>query len=200
MTLASPLCGTLTLVFAGASLIALLALHLLPTGLAPQEHAVSEYGIGRYRLGYRAMTLAMGAAGTSAAVGVATAFPVGGRTVAVILLAVFAACRLAISWFPMDPPGTTTPTPIGAAHVALAIGAFVSAPFAASRMYRGVSGLAGYGGYATALQVAVWVSGASVVGMLLLRRGGLRRWFGAIERLVYLGIFVLLFATGAVML
>jgi hypothetical protein len=36
-----------------------------------------------------------------------------------------------------------------------------------------------------------------IVGMLLLRRTPLHRWFGAVERLVYAGIFVLLFATAA---
>ena len=35
-----------------------------------------------------------------------------------------------------------------------------------------------------------------IVGMLLVRRTPAHRWFGAVERLVYAGIFVLLFATG----
>ena len=193
----SPLWGGLVLITAAAALVTLAVLHVLPTGLAPTSAAVSQYGISRYRLGYRVLTVSMGAAGLTAAAGVAATFPSDDRTAAVVLLVVFGVCRLVISWFPMDEPGTRPPTSTGITHGLLAIVTFVSAALAASRMHRAVNRIGGFGGYDTALQVAVWVTAVGIVGMLLVRRTPLHRWFGAVERLGYVGILVLLFATGA---
>lgn len=48
---------------------AMIILHLLPTGLSPVRNAVSQYGITRYRQGYRILTVALGVAGLAAVVG-----------------------------------------------------------------------------------------------------------------------------------
>ena len=107
----------------------------------------------------------------------------------------FGGCRLVISWFPMDAPGTRPPTSTGLIHAVLALITFLSAALAASRMYRAVDRLGGFSGYVNALQVAVWLMAIGIVGMLLVRRTPLHRWFGAVERIVYAGIFVLLFGS-----
>lgn len=113
--------------------IALIALHLLPTGLSPVRAPVSQYGISRYRAGYRVQTVAYAVAGVGAAIGIA-ALPQGGRLV-VVLCAIFAAARAAISWFPMDRPGGT-PTSNGRRHGLLATVAFLSVALAAAQLAR----------------------------------------------------------------
>ena len=46
----------------GMQLLALIALHLLPTGYSPVRDAVSDYGVGPYRAGFWAQALAGGIA------------------------------------------------------------------------------------------------------------------------------------------
>ena len=157
------------------ALAALVTLHLLPTGLPPLQHAVSEYGISRYRAGYRVLTVALGVAGVAAAALTAAA---GARRAVVMLLALFAASRLAISWVPMDPRGTPRSSR-GTGHYVLAFVAFVSAAVAAGRLQ----------GDGSVFSVATALFIAGFVGMF-----AARPWFGAAERLVYAGIFVLLVA------
>lgn len=114
----------------GAGALALLALHLLPTGLSPARNPVSQYGITPYRAGYRVQTIAYALAGVGAAIGMAA---IPGSSLVVGLLLLFAASRLAIRWFPMDTPGTT-PTVTGVAHGVLAAIAFGSVGLAALRL------------------------------------------------------------------
>lgn len=180
------------------ALAALLALHVLPTGLAPAHHPVSQYGIGRYRSGYRVLTLALGVAGAATAAAVALAYPPAGRGQVVVLLAVFAVCRLVISWAPMDRPGGPRSTR-GTVHALLALGAFVPVTVAAGRMWRAAQRSPALFSFADRAVVAAAfvLLAAGLVAMFLARRlPGVRRWFGALERVVYAGIFVLLFGTG----
>lgn len=180
---------------------ALVVLHLLPTGLSPMRDPVSQYGITRYRLGYRVQTIAFGIAGIAAAVTVATGLHVPHRKATVALLVVFGLCRLVISWWPMDSPGAPTSTR-GTVHLFLAVIAFLTAPIAANRLLAAVGDAASgtttpFGaGPRTALTVAFWLMIAGLVGMFFLRRLGGRRFFGAAERLIYLGIVVLLSTIG----
>lgn len=171
--------AVLDLAASAIALAALVTLHLLPTGLPPLQHAVSEYGISRYRAGYRALTVALGVAGVAAAALTAAA---GARRAVVVLLALFAASRLAISWVPMDPRGTRR-TPRGTGHLVLAFVAFVSAAAAAGRLH----------GDGIAFSVATALFIAGFIGML-----AARPWFGAAERLVYAGTFVLLVSAAVV--
>ena len=87
--------------------VALVLLHLLPSGLSPLRNPVGQYGITRFKAGYRAQTLAYGLAGVGAAIGIA-ALPRPSQLV-VVLCCVFAASRAGISWFPMDAPGAEQP-------------------------------------------------------------------------------------------
>lgn len=164
--------------------VALLALHLLPTGLSPVRDPVSQYGISRYRTGYRVQTLAYAVAGLGAAVGVA-ALP-GTHTLPVLLCVAFAAMRAAISWFPMDSPGTPT-TVTGRRHGLLAIGAFVSVALAAASLSRALdrshtdATTAALSGALAALMLA------ALLAMAVDRRTGGNR-FGLVERGFYLGM------------
>jgi hypothetical protein len=177
------------------ALVALVVLHLLPTGLSPIHNAVSQYGITRYRQGYRVLTVGLGVAGLAAAALVAERYPRPGRAVIVALLVLFGLCRLVISWFPMDRPGTPR-TGRGAAHLALAAGAFLSIALVANRMQRAAGHALG-DGYRNALAVAAWLLLLGLLGLLITGRFDPRhRYFGAAERLIYAGSFLLLIATG----
>lgn len=186
------------LVATAVALGAMVALHLLPTGLSPAHHPVSQYGIGGYRLGYRVLTVALGAAGLAAAALVAVAYPPQQRQVIVALFTVFGLCRLAISWWPMDAPGEPR-SKRGTIHVALAAGAFATATIAANQLQHIAGQLAPMAGagYRYAVGAAFWLLVTGLLGMLVARRvDAQHRWFGAAERLVYAGTYLLLFATG----
>jgi hypothetical protein len=126
------LAGTWAIAFGLAvGLAALAVLHFLPTGLSPVRNAVSQYGISRYRDGYRVQTLGYALAGLGAALGLAQLpGPVG---LVVLLCLVFAAARAAISWFPMDAPGGQR-TATGSWHGVLAIVAFGAVGLAAASL------------------------------------------------------------------
>lgn len=83
----------------------------------------------------------------------------------------------------MDPLGAPR-TPRGTGHSVLAVVAFVSAAAAAERLH----------GDGVAFSISVALFFAGFVGMFLARR-----WFGLAERIVYLGIFVLLTAVAVVL-
>ena len=116
--------GIIALVALAATVASLVWLHLQPTKLSPIRDPVSQYGITGFRAGYRAATIAFGAAGLALAVGISEALGTRGLA-AVILLVVFGITRAVISWFPMDAPGMKW-TRTGWAHFALAFAAFGS--------------------------------------------------------------------------
>jgi len=130
MEIAGALMITLGLV---VGLAALVVLHVLPTGLSPARNAVSQYGITRYRNGYRVQTLGYALAGLGAAVGLTKLL--GSVQFVVALCVVFAAARAAISWFPMDAPGGDH-TATGRRHGLLAIVAFGAVGIAAEGLAR----------------------------------------------------------------
>ncbi|MGH8961330.1 MAG: DUF998 domain-containing protein [Jatrophihabitantaceae bacterium] len=184
------------------ALAAMIALHSLPTGLSPVRTPVSQYGITRYHQGYRVLTVALGVAGLAAAAAVATAYPPQKRSTIVALLVVFGLCRLAISWWPMDTPGQPRSSH-GTVHLALAVGAFLTVTVAADKMQQAVARPTQVfgAGYATALDAAFWLLVIGLVGLFITRRLDARhRYFGAAERLIYMGIYLLLIATGVSLL
>ncbi|HEY2325977.1 MAG TPA: DUF998 domain-containing protein [Gaiellaceae bacterium] len=143
---------------------ALVALHLLPTGLSPLRDAVSRYGISDYALGYRVQTLGYALAGAGAAIGLA-ARPDTGRSV-VVACVVFAVSRTAISWAPMDSAREL--------HWLLAVAAFASVGTAA-RLLRHESHTS---------RVIALLMLAAFVAMVFTRRGGIPL-FGLFERALY---------------
>jgi len=172
-----------------ASLVAtvgsLVYLHVAPTGLSVIRNAVSQYGITKYRIGYRTATISFGVAGIALAVGIDGAIHGKGKTVVVGLLVVFAVGRLIISWFPMDEPGTPR-TSTGSTHGIIAIVTFGSATAAAFRLG---SVLAKGGTWHTLAPTSTgfgWAMIVCIVGMALGRASpAIRGRFGAIERGLY---------------
>lgn len=163
---------------------ALAALHILPTGLSPLSNPVSQYGISDYKLGYRIQTIAYGVAGVGAAIGVTT-LP-GASALVVVLCSLFAAARLAISWFPMDAPGAA-PTATGRRHGILGITAFISVGLAATQLSRALNHHHADGTFAGTSGVLALVILVGLLAMTLERRLG-ARLFGLAERLSYLAM------------
>jgi len=177
--------GIIALLALAVTVASLVWLHLQPTGLSPVRNPVSQYGITSFRAGYRAATIAFGAAGLALAAGISQA--IGGRAlVAVTLLVVFAVTRAAISWFPMDAPGAQR-TSSGRAHGWLAIAAFGAATLAALRLGTVLSRAARWHSFAPVSVALGWLMVALLVAMALARSvPAVRDRFGAVERAFYL--------------
>jgi hypothetical protein len=188
--------GAVSLAGTSVALGALCALHVARTGLSPLRDAVSRYGISPSRAWYRVMTIAMGVAGAGIAVALVSVRLGGRATTVVALVAIFSACRLVISWFPMDAPGSPRTT-TGTVHGLLAIGTFVSIAAAAIRLCRVLELDPRLDTVANASKVLGWVMAALVLLLFLARLAPeLRRSFGATERLLYLAILVWLAVIG----
>ncbi|HLW94228.1 MAG TPA: DUF998 domain-containing protein [Solirubrobacteraceae bacterium] len=176
--------GAIALVALAGVLASLGYLHLAPTGLSPIRNPVSQYGITPQRAGYRVATITFAGAGAALAVGIDRAL--GSRAASVVvLLAIFAAARAAISWFPMDAPGAP-PTGTGHAHRLLATAAFGGATAAAFKL----ASLLGDGGRWHGLAPVSYALGAlmaaCLAGLLLGRSyPALRARFGLVERGFY---------------
>jgi Protein of unknown function (DUF998) len=187
--------GVVTVVGSACCLVALVALHLLPTGLSPLTNPVSQYGITRYRAGYRVQTIAMGIAALATAVGVAE-LAISSAGLVVGLFVVFGLARLAISWFPMDAPGTTR-TETGRRHGLLALAAFGGATLATLRLGTALERGGLWGGARSPL---VGLGVAMAICLLAMgtarRTHATRRYFGLIERAFYAGALAALLVVG----
>lgn len=193
---ADEVAGVVSLLATASALGALAYLHVAPTGLSPVRAAVSQYGISPYRSWYRALTVSMGAAAAALAVALATGRTVPGTTTLVGLVGAFAACRLAISWFPMDAPGAPR-TSTGTAHGLLALVTFVSVTVAAVRLGRVLDAQVALHPVAVASRLLGWGMAACVALLFLARLGpDLRRRFGVIERALYALILAWLVVVG----
>ncbi len=188
--------GTLAAVAVAAG--ALVTLHVLPSGLSPLRDAVSHYGITRYRLGYRVLTISMGVAGLAAAAGLAAV--VHGRAALVdLFLLTFALARLAISWYPMDEPGAE-PTQHGRRHGMLALLTFGPVMVAALRLPRALQLEGVWTSELGLLRAVGWLLLASAVGMIMDRRLADAKHFGLAERVFYLATFCWLVLVGLALL
>jgi len=176
--------GVIALVALAATVGSLGYLHVEPTGLSPVRNAVSQYGITPFKAGYRAATIAFALAGLALAVAVSQALHHRG-VATITLLVVFAAARAAISWFPMDHPGTPR-TQTGTIHGLLAIAAFGSATAAAFRLTKALSRPGTWHALEGTSRVLGWLMLVCLIAMALPRWfPAARRWFGAIERGFY---------------
>lgn len=164
---------------------ALVALHLLPTGLSPIRNPVSQYGITRYRAGYRVQTLAYAVAGVGAAIGLSQVRGPASTTVVVALCVIFAATRAAISWFPMDKPGGET-TATGRWHRILALVAFGSVGVAAGQLGRLLNHDKTHASLASASDVLAVLILISFLAMAVGRARPAGGYFGLAERGFYL--------------
>lgn len=192
--------GFVTLAGIATQLGALVYLHFARTGLNPFRNAVSQYGITDRRAGYRVQTLAMGTALASAGVAVAIAWRGPGVAVIVALLLVAASSRVAISWYPMDAPGSAQTT-TGLAHRFLALIAFVSIADAAWRVSRLLQSPPQWSGLRNASTTWTIVMVIALILIVLTRVApGGRHVFGLVERVFYVGAMGFVAATGGAFL
>ncbi len=161
-------------------LAALVYLHLLPTGYRPLHDAVSDYGVGRYKVWYRVQASALGTAGLLLAVGLWRGVdPAPTKTV--VLLVAFGLARIAIPWFPTDLRDEER-TRDGRVHLRLAGVAFLAVALAGPTFHRAVSHNPSWASIAHLLGALGWaVTATSIATALALRSG----WFGLFERLLY---------------
>lgn len=189
--------AVLALLGVAVAVIALVALHVVPSGLSPLRDPVSAYGISRWRALYRTQTVATAVAAVSLA-GALLAAGIPSTLPALIALAALALTRAPISWVPMDAadaPRTAT----GRRHNLLAFGAFAAA--SVGGFMTGIAfSAAGFDGAANASTVLGWVmTVASAVTILASVVRPLKPIFGLAERAIYLGMFAWL-VLGAVVL
>jgi hypothetical protein len=165
-------------------LVSVVLLHFLPTGYDPIRNAVSDYGVGRYRIWHRIAVVSLAAAGFANAIGsFGTIRPEPGLVI--VFLTVFAVARILIPLFPTDVEGQPH-TRTGRVHWVLAITAFASLATAAG-FFKG-TGLD---------DVIGWVVvGTAVFMILVLCVPRLRRILGFAERLFYFSMICWFLITG----
>jgi len=176
--------GWIVLVLMAVTVIGLVAVHVLPTGLSPLRNPVSQYHLTPYRPWIATSTIASGVAGIAAIV-VVTGVLGGAGTVTAVLLGVYAASRIIIPFVRMDPPDTPTTTR-GHIHTVLAFGAFGPAT-AAAFVAGGAFHDAGFPMLATWSTVFGVIAAVGAVGMLVCSLSKRRGLFGFFERVIYVG-------------
>ncbi|HWU46844.1 MAG TPA: DUF998 domain-containing protein [Humibacter sp.] len=185
---AAVVAGWVSLAGVATTIVSLVALHIVPTGLSPRRNAVSQYGISRFRGGYRVATIALGVAGGALAVASASRLSGNASAQVTFLLGVFAVARLIISWFPMDVPGGERTTH-GRLHGLIAIVTFVVVAAAALRLGALLGRQTSWPGLAPISFALGGLMVACLIGMASARSStAARSWFGAIERVFYVGM------------
>ncbi len=167
----------------GVQTIALIALHLLPTGYDPRIDAVSDYGIGKYRGLFWTQALAGAVGCFTLAVALGDAKP-SMPTEAIVLLVIAGLARLFIPVFPTDQNGSRWQTVPGSIHMILAIVIFAAIIFAASKLGSTLEHRAAWHGVNGWLNVLPWVMTGGAVGTLVAMRSRFKR-VGLFERLFY---------------
>lgn len=189
--------AVIALVGVAAAVVSLVILHIVPTGFGPVRDAVSAYGISRYRLFYRAQTIATAVA--AAALAIALPSRIETHAVrAVIFLVILAVVRAGIGWFPMDDPaGGRSST--GRVHNLLAFAAFAAASVGGFMVAIAFSSDPALAPFAAVSQGLGWeMSVASA--LTIVSAIAMRAIFGLLERLIYLGMFAWLVVTAVALL
>jgi len=198
--------GLLIGVLAAISVAATLAylailgvLHVLPTGYDPVRHAVSDYGVGRYRSLFT-VALYVSSVGVFALAfalikGVGSP-PLATRELWYLLLIPLA--RVGMSLYPTNLEGQRI-SRTGLLHYVFAILAFTFTYLAISGMTPALRNLDPDGWVHDALGWTAWIVGPALALVVLTMVGPLRRMFGLFER-IFLGSTNLWFALAAVLL
>jgi hypothetical membrane protein len=174
-----------TVVAIAVQTIALVALHVLPTGYDPKTDAVSDYGIGEYRGWFWAQALAGGVGCFALAVALGGAKP-SMPTETIVLLVIAGLARLLIPVFPTDQNGSRFQTAAGTIHMILAIVIFAAIILAASKLGSTLEHRPAWHGVKGWLTALPWVMIGGAVGTLVALRGPrLKRIVGLFERLFY---------------
>jgi hypothetical protein len=113
--------------------VALIVLHLLPTGYNPVRDAVSDYGVGPYRGWFWLQAVAGGVGCLALGIALAQLHPVT-PTQAVVALIVTAGARFLIPFFATDQHGSRFQTLHGTIHMILAVIAFGGLVWAAGAL------------------------------------------------------------------
>jgi hypothetical protein len=173
---------------AATQALALIALHLLPTGYNPVRDAVSDYGVGRYRAIFWLQAIAGAIAGFALADALAKTTTPPIPNVVVDLLVVASAARLLIPFFETDQGGSRFQTIHGTVHMVLAIVIFAAIIVAASELGSTLEHQAAWHSVKGWLTTLPWVMTGAAIGLVV----GLRPWalrlhriYGLIERVFY---------------
>jgi hypothetical protein len=165
--------------------VALVTLHVLPTGYNPVRNAVSDYGVGPFRGWFWAQAVAGGVAGLALAIALADSHP-SKPTLVVVLLLVSAGARFLIPAFATDQDGSRFQTSAGTIHMILAIVIFAALTIAASELSGTLEHEPAWHHVKGVLAVLPWVMTGSAIGIVLALRGPrLKMIFGSFERLFY---------------
>jgi len=177
--------GVVTAIAVAVQGLALIVLHLVPTGYNPRTDAVSDYGIGPYRGLFWTQALAAGVAGFALAIALGDTKPSIPSEV-IVLLVISGVARLLIPVFPTDQNGSRFQTARGTVHMILAIVIFAALIFAASKLGSTLEHRPAWHDVKGWLTALPWVMTGAAVGVLVaLRVPGLNRRFGLFERLFY---------------
>ena len=166
--------------------VALIMLHLLPTGYNPVRDAVSDYGVGPYR-GWFWLQAAAGGVGCLA-LGIAlaqlhpfTPDPGGGGADR------DRRARFLLPFFATDQKGSRFQTLHGTIHMILAVIAFGGLVWAATGLWSTLRHYPAWNGAESALTIIPWIMLGSVIAVVLAIAGPrLKPFFGVFERLFYL--------------
>jgi hypothetical protein len=180
-------------VFAAVQVMALIVLHVLPTGYDPIRDAVSDYGVGRFRYWFWTQAVAGGLACLFLAIALAQLHPFT-PTQVVVALIVTTVARLAIPFFATDQGGNRFQTAHGIVHMILAVLAFGGLVWAATGLWSTLQHYPAWHGVEGVLTIVPWVMLGCVIAVVLAIRGpNLKPFFGLFERLFYLSSFVWFF-------
>jgi hypothetical protein len=176
----------------------LVYLHVAPTGLNPVRDPVSQYGITDYFTFYRAAALSLGVSALTLAVALIEALAEA-NAAGIVFLLILGFARLTIGWVPMDAPGTAR-TGTGLRHNLLATAFFASATVAAFLFTGTFADDPELAGIASASAVLSWAMAVfSALILLTSLIGPVKRYFGLVERLLYVAVLAWL-ATVAIAL
>lgn len=162
-----------------AEFVLLVVLHRLPTGYDPIRDAISDYGIGSFRVYFWAQLIAGATACTALAVSLSNLHPYVPRVVVVLLLA-NAGARYVMPAFPTDQGGIRFRTRKGSVHLALAVIAFGAVAAAATGTRGLFAHYATWQGAKALLDALGWVVlGGAIASALALMRLRLKAIFGS---------------------
>jgi Protein of unknown function (DUF998) len=170
---------------------AVAVLHALPTGYDPIQHAVSDYGVGKYSPVFRIGLWASAVGVVALAIGLGEG--VGSPPLAIrgpIYLGLAAFCRIGESLYPTDVEGQKS-TRTGVLHYVFAILTFAFTYAAISNLTPALVKLHPWASAKGVLDVLNWIVLIAlilVVAALLLPR--LRRHFGLWERVFLLASYI----------
>jgi hypothetical protein len=180
-------------ILAAVQLLALVVLHVLPTGYEPIRDAVSDYGVGPFRGWFWLQAVSGGLACLLLAIALTQLHPFT-PTQAIVALIVTAAARFLIPFFATDQGGNRFQTTHGIVHMILAVLAFGGLVWAATGLWSTLRHYPAWHGTESLLTILPWVMLGCVIAVVLAIRGpNLKPFFGLFERLFYLSSFVWFF-------